>query len=240
MQYLAHPQDAPETETENNQNNCFRSFVFSTKFQVEGHKGFNFLSFFGKILTLWFSEKDGYTFKFEYIDARWNRYQIQHLFWLFIYSCSDTVRAIMEREKEGLKYCAESISPQYDTAQSQSPHSIILHRVNLSTVSYCTESISPHYHTAQSQSPSSIVLRGVTWLSWILYKGTFQRNFLPPVFSSFPGPLTSNQWVKILLILVKISLSYSNLSVEKTDSNKQNLYTRIFCKIEKYSSLLVE
>ena len=67
MQYLAHPQDTPETETENNQNNCFRSFVFSIKFQDKGHKGFNFSLLFWKDFD---SEKDGDTFKFEYLDAR--------------------------------------------------------------------------------------------------------------------------------------------------------------------------
>ena len=38
-------------------------------------------------------------------------------------------------------YCAESISPGYLTAQSQSPRSILLRRVNLPPVSYCGESV---------------------------------------------------------------------------------------------------
>ena len=144
-----------------------------------------------------------------------------------------------------------SLSPQYDTAQSQSPRSMILRRVNLPTVSYCTESIFPQYHTAQSQSPHIIILHRVN-LPAVLYcgeshdfpgsyiKGHSNEIFYLQFFHPFLGHWPVTNGLKYCWFLVKISLSYSNLSVEKTDSNKQNLYTRIFCKIEKYSSLLVE
>ena len=41
-------------------------------------------------------------------------------------------------------------------------------------------------------------------------KGTVQRGFRPPFFSSFEPAWATEQWVKIFLILVKFSLSYSN------------------------------
>ena len=41
-------------------------------------------------------------------------------------------------------------------------------------------------------------------------KGTVQRDFRPPFFSSFEPAWATDQWVKILSILVKFSLSYLN------------------------------
>ena len=43
-------------------------------------------------------------------------------------------------------------------------------------------------------------------------KGTVQRDFRPPDFSSFKPTWATDLLVKIFLILVKISLSYSNFS----------------------------
>ena len=66
------------------------------------------------------------------------------------------------------------------------------------------------YDTARSQSPRSIILQKVMWLFWILFKGTFQQDFWPPVFIIWTW--ATGQWVKIFSILVKISPSYSNFS----------------------------
>ena len=52
-------------------------------------------------------------------------------------------------------------------------------------------------------------------------KGTVKQDFRHLVFfhnSNQSGPLIIDQWVKIFSIFVKISLSYSNFSIEKTDS----------------------
>ena len=49
-------------------------------------------------------------------------------------------------------------------------------------------------------------------------KGTVQRDFRPPVFSSFEPALASDQWVKIFSILVKNSQSYSKFKLQKSDS----------------------
>ena len=43
------------------------------------------------------------------------------------------------------------------------------------------------------------------------FKGTVQRDFWPPVFFAIWTSLGLGQWVKIISILVKILLSYSNL-----------------------------
>ena len=51
-----------------------------------------------------------------------------------------------------------------------------------------------------------------------LIKGTVQRDFRPPFFSSFEPVWATDQWVKIVSILVKFSLSYSNFSCEKNYS----------------------
>ena len=67
----------------------------------------------------------------------------------------------------------------------------------------------------------------IKWFVYILFimfhnsfiKGTVQQDFDPPNFSSLesiPGPLTN--WVKIFLILVKISPSYLNFKFQRTDS----------------------
>ena len=70
---------------------------------------------------------------------------------------SESTRSIILRRASlpTVWYCAESMSPQYLTAGSQSPRSMI----------YCAESIvkiwgeiSAQYHTAQSQSPRNIIL----------------------------------------------------------------------------------
>ena len=50
------------------------------------------------------------------------------------------------------------------------------------------------------------------------FKGTILGDFRPLVFfSSFEPAWATDQWVKILSILVKFSLSYSNFCIEKTD-----------------------
>ena len=59
---------------------------------------------------------------------------------------------------------------------------------------------SPQYHSARSH---------VTFPDPI--KGTFQRDFRPPVFFIIRTWAT-DQWVKIVSILLKISQSYSNFS----------------------------
>ena len=172
MQYLAHPQDAPETETENNQNNCFRSFVFSIKFQDKGHKGFNFSLLFWKDLDSVVFRKGWIYFQIRISRCKMKSIpnttlvlavylQLQRycegnygerkgrvkILWHFPSPRSMILRRV---NLPAVSYCAESISPQYHTAQSQSFHSIILHRVNLPTLSYCTESISQQYCIAGS------------------------------------------------------------------------------------------
>ena len=54
-------------------------------------------------------------------------------------------------------------------------------------------------------------------LVMMIVKGTVQRDFRPPVFSSFEPVWAINQWVKIFSILVQISLSYPMFRFEKTD-----------------------
>ena len=49
------------------------------------------------------------------------------------------------------------------------------------------------------------------------HTGTVQRDFRLPFFSSFKPAWATDQRVKIFSIFVKISLSYSNWSVKKTD-----------------------
>ena len=94
----------------------------------------------------------------------------------------------------GVSYWAESNSPGYHTAQSQSPRGVILRRVNLPGVWYCAESISLGYDTAQSQSPRGIILRWVN-LPEVSYPGESMQRALNQVLQiqlmlylyNFPG-----------------------------------------------------
>ena len=54
-------------------------------------------------------------------------------------------------------------------------------------------------------------------LSYCL-KGIVQQDFRPLFFSLFESAYATDQWVKIFLIFVQISLSYSNFRLKKTDS----------------------
>ena len=49
-----------------------------------------------------------------------------------------------------------------------------------------------------------------TLIKYHILKGTVQRDFRPPFFPSFEPAWATDQWVKIFLILVKFSPSYSN------------------------------
>ena len=146
MQYLAHLQDAPETETENNQINCFRSFVFSIKFQVKGHKGFNFSLLFWKDL-------DSVVFRkgWIYFQIRISRCKMKSI---------PNTTLVLAAYLQLQRYCEGNYGERKGRVKIlwhfPSPRSMILRRVNLPTVSYCTESIFPQYHTAQSQSPHII------------------------------------------------------------------------------------
>ena len=71
-----------------------------------------------------------------------------------------------------------SISPEYDTAQSQSPRGMILRKVNLPGVSYCTESF---------MTPES------------------QQQFLKTFAQAFKGTVSLKKlWIHILLLRVYI------------------------------------
>ena len=50
-----------------------------------------------------------------------------------------------------------------------------------------------------------------------LLKGTVQRDFRLSFFSSFEPAWATDPWVKIASLLVGVSPSYSNFSIEKTD-----------------------
>ena len=79
-----------------------------------------------------------------------------------------------------MSYSNFSESPR--GARSQSPQGIILRVVVVNL---------PGYHSAWSQSP-----RGIIPVVRILFKGTVQRYFRPPVFLSFELAWAIHNWLK--------------------------------------------
>ena len=85
------------------------------------------------------------------------------------------------------------------------------------------------------------------WFPLYTSKGQSNEIFDLQIFSSFKPAWATGQWFKLFSIFVKISMSYSNFSVEKTYSSQYHIAgeakqngPRTFLQKYKCSPFLVE